>query len=361
MWIEAGSVFILSRGSARMPIADVLVSALKPRSLRVCSAALAAGLALGSAAARAEGDDEGIQFAQDDDEERPAAAATPAPDAAATPADAPAAAKPDETPTETPAEATPAPGALTEEPGVQPTTRSRRPPRNERMFGRYRIRVAGQRPKFDDGMEHYDELYGRPSIYPTFSADWFPLDWYATLGLTFHFGYYVADGHAAKNDTSPLEKDPNGQTTLTLIPLQIAAAAEFTPFTKKYVVIDAWLGVERLYWQEVRKSASSDASSGGTSGTSTPTTSAMAFAAGDSNSDDSLTNKGWKNATVVGVSANILLNAIDEETTRSMRSSMGLGSIYLSPFLEVVRQTSKSGISFGRSSFGVGFTFESVN
>jgi hypothetical protein len=38
---------------------------------------------------------------------------------------------------------------------------------------------------------------------------------------------------------------------------------------------------------------------------------------------------------------------------------MGLGYVYLSPFLEVVSQLD-SGASFSRSVIGVGFTFESL-
>jgi hypothetical protein len=40
---------------------------------------------------------------------------------------------------------------------------------------------------------------------------------------------------------------------------------------------------------------------------------------------------------------------------------MGLGSIYLTPFLEITRATQKTGISFGRTVYGIGFTFETVN
>ena len=76
---------------------------------------------------------------------------------------------------------------------------------------------------------------------------------------------------------------------------------------------------------------------------------------------DALTNKGWKNGTVVGASANILLNPIDESAAASMRGSMGLGYIYLSPYMEIVRTSSKEGASFGRTTYGLGFTFETTH
>lgn len=225
------------------------------------------------------------------------------------------------------------------------------------IFGHYRVRIAAARPKFDDGLKFYHELYGNPSVYPSFVADWFAWDWYATLGLSFRMGFYSADGYTAKEvpgkaikdiEASDIEKDKNGPASLTLIPLQIALTAEMTPFAKKWVVLDGWVGVERLYWQVVRTTKSKSST-------------ALIETAADSDDGDALTNKGWKNASVLGGSVNILLNGIDESSAASMRGSMGLGYIYLSPFIEIVRTTSKDGISFGRSSIGVGFTFESTH
>ena len=77
-----------------------------------------------------------------------------------------------------------------------PKLRVRRQANPDEVFGRYRVRVGMARPRFDDGLKFYDELYGKTSWYPTLSADWFAWDWYATLGLSFRGGYYTDRGHA---------------------------------------------------------------------------------------------------------------------------------------------------------------------
>jgi len=78
--------------------------------------------------------------------------------------------------------------------------------------------------------------------------------------------------------------------------------------------------------------------------------------------DRTLTNVGWRNAIVVGAAANILLNALDEESSASLRN-IGIGGIYLSPFMEWIRtvgQPAGSTFSFGRNVIGLAFTFETV-
>lgn len=253
-----------------------------------------------------------------------------------------------------------------------------RPPTDTRIFGRYRIRIAGARPRFDE-LEFYDDLYGDEKAYPQFQADWFAWDWYATLGLSFRFAYYSAEGHAAKANKPkdqvvesdfegaepPAKPDKAGPTTLTLVPLQLLGAAQFTPFDRKWIVVDAYAGLEYLYWQEVRTKAQSSTSSTatGSSGTGTDTgtssAAAMLLAESEGDDDDGYTNTGFKTASVFGVGLNILLNGLDERSVASMRGSMGLGYVYLSPFIEVVKQLD-GGASFSRSVIGVGFTFESL-
>lgn len=253
-----------------------------------------------------------------------------------------------------------------------------RPPTDTRIFGRYRIRIAAARPHFDE-LEFYDDLYGDEKAYPQFQADWFAWDWYATLGLSFRFAYYSAEGHAAKANKPkdqvvesdfdgaepPAKPDEAGPTTLTLVPLQLLGAAQFTPFDRKWIVVDAYAGLEYLYWQEVRTKAQSSTPSPttgtgtGTGGTGSSPAAAMLLAETEGDDDDGYTNTGFKTASVFGVGLNILLNGLDERSVASMRGSMGLGYVYLSPFIEVVRQLG-DGASFSRSVVGVGFTFESL-
>ena len=221
-----------------------------------------------------------------------------------------------------------------------------------RVFGRYRVRVGAANPTFTDKLKFYKELYGSPSVYPVFAADWFAWDWYVTFGISLRTGVYTADGKAAKTSTTPAEttaetlsKDETSSTALTLIPGQLALAAEFTPFPWKWMVFDGWYGVERLYFQETRSGAT--AKSGLLRPLATSATS------------EALTNTGFKTGIVYGGAVNIMLNALDEQSIQSMRGSMGLASIYLSPYIEFVKQTS-DGVDFSRVNRGITFTFETV-
>jgi hypothetical protein len=341
--------------------------------MRIFAHVIAAGAAalFASSPLLAQGEvDSDLEFAPDDADappaspaapsEAPAAAPQPAPSEAAGPASAPAAAT----------SAAPAGDGL-----ITP-----RPPTDTRIFGRYRIRIAAAKPRFDE-LEFYDDLYGDEKAYPQFQADWFAWDWYATLGLSFRFAYYSAEGHAAKANKPkdqvvesdfdgaepPAKRDKAGPTTLTLVPLQLLGAAQFTPFDRKWMVVDAYAGLEYLYWQEVRTKAQSSTSSTATGsgagtdtgGTGTSPAAAMLLAESEGDDDDGYTNTGFKTASVFGVGLNILLNGLDERSVASMRGSMGLGYVYLSPFIEVVKQLD-GGASFSRSVIGVGFTFESL-
>ena len=221
-----------------------------------------------------------------------------------------------------------------------------------RKFGRSRVQVSMNRPKFDEGQKHYGELYGTPSLYPTLMADWFPADWFVNPGVSFRIGGYSATGKTAKsyNEATDTVGDvnANSKTRLLYIPLQVLGKVEVTPFTRKWVVFDVWAGLEYGSFQETRESQ--DTSSSTTTTTTTTTTT--------SSDGKVLTKKGTKMATSFGASANILVSWLDARATNSMNRTMGLGGIYLTPYVEVVRSMSKSGLTFGRSVFGLGFTFE---
>lgn len=220
------------------------------------------------------------------------------------------------------------------------------------VFGRYRIRVGAANPTFTDQLKFYKELYGSPSIYPVFAADWFAWDWYVTFGISLRTGVYTADGKAAKTSTTPeattadsLSKDDTSSTTLTLIPGQLALIGEFTPLPWKWIVFDGWYGAERLYFQETRAGAS--------------VKSGLLRPLATSPTSEALTNSGFKTGIVYGGALNIMLNALDEQAIQSMRGSLGLAYIYLSPYIEFVKQTSE-GVDFSRVNRGITFTFETV-
>lgn len=237
------------------------------------------------------------------------------------------------------------------------TQRGRRSTYNDVMFGSYRVRLSVNRPEFNDDLKYYDELYGSPKNYGMIGADWFAWDWYATLGLGFRTGFYAANGERVKGGSVDLDNpDPDnfektGRTSLTVIPVQALLTMEFSPFKKKWIVIDGWFGAEYAYWQEVRVDDED---------TTSAAKSAFVLAASESSSDGDLTNRGWAPATVAGVAANILLNPLDDRSARSMESTMGIGYVYLSPFAEVITSTSDKGVKWGRKVVGVGFTFETI-
>ena len=286
----------------------------------------------------------------------------------------PAPVAPQVKPAPTPAPLTPAPAATSEEPKQ---TLDLSGGRRDVLFGSYRVRVSLAQPDFEK-LRFYDKLYGDEDPYPTISADWFFWDWYATMGLSFRAGFYTATGKAAKEINKPLqdvtdadvEKDPNSKTNLTVIPLQIALTAEITPLRQKWLVVDGYIGFESLYFQEVRNSP--DAPKGSGASPSAPALIQAETEASDDadDADDALTNKGTKQLTVLGFSANILLNGIDGgASANSMRGTMGLANIYLSPFIEYSRALDRSPTSskalsknpdFSRTTMGIGFTFESI-
>ena len=181
-------------------------------------------------------------------------------------------------------------------PEYQPVRLRLRQQTDSNLFGSYRIRLSGVQPSFSE-MPLYSTLYGEERWYPTLQADWFAFDWYATLGLTYRIGYYTAKGHAAQESTSSdiggigtsnsansgatesvvkaVQKDLSGPTELTFLPLQAGITAEFTPFNRKWLVLDIAAGLERAFLQEVRT---------GSSG-------------GQANSDDEyLTSSTWKSS-----------------------------------------------------------------
>ena len=249
-----------------------------------------------------------------------------------------------------------------------------------RMFGKYRIRLGIEKPKFDDGLNFYDELYGTAKGLPMLSVDYFPWDFYATLGVSFRIGYYTADGYTAKavsgrapKSSGEIVADHAGPASLTLIPMQFCFTAEGSPFSKKWLVLDGWVGVESVYWQETRVSTT-DTTSTAPSTAATPTTTSSVrlgrpsylldtTSTGSTSTDDtdtSLVNSGRKTASVIGFAANILLNPLDEESALSSRGTLGIGSVYLSPYMEIVRTIGTKGASWGRTALGLAFTFETA-
>jgi hypothetical protein len=223
-----------------------------------------------------------------------------------------------------------------------------------RLFGESRIHLGVHKPVFTERQKFYDKLYGAPSTYGSVGGDWFPVDWWVNPGLTMRLSGYSASGKAAVGAPTAQEVsdgnitlDQDSKTSLLFIPLMAGIKVEMTPFRRKWIVLEGWMGYEYGWWQETRQS------------TSTASIQIWSLAEETSNAPV-LTNKGNKRAIVMGASANILLNWLDESGVRSMISTMGISHVYLSPFFETVKSLSTDGMSFGRNVFGVGFTFESI-
>ncbi len=224
-----------------------------------------------------------------------------------------------------------------------------------RMFGSKKLQLSMNKPAFTEKQKLLETLYGKPRDYFAFGVDWFPLDWWVSPGIAGKIGGFSWTGKAAKaiDTTKPISEDnmtvdENSRATLLFIPMQIAAKIQMTPFQKKWIVFDGWFGSEYGWWQETRPEE----------------TAAMSvWMAADSTTTQKpvLTNKGVSSAVTFGGSAHILLNWLDEKSTRSMNATMGLSSIYLSPFFESIKSTKTDGYTFGRNVFGLGFTFESVH
>jgi len=222
--------------------------------------------------------------------------------------------------------------------------------RKGQVFGRKRVRLSIGKTKFDadSGQDEYETFYGNPKNMPEIQADYFFFDWYLTLGVSFSAGLYQADGHAVKlNESGAITKDLNAPTSLTFVPFQFAIIGQLSPLPWKWIVFDYWMGREFAYFQEVRNETSD--------------LSAMITLAETEDEPDQLTNKGYKNASIVGMSVNINLTGLDSGGVNSMRGPMGIGAVYLTGFMENVFDQSEGNVSFERSMVGIGFTFESVN
>lgn len=238
--------------------------------------------------------------------------------------------------------------AVTESATTQVTNQSADDVIEQRMFGTYKIGLGVAKPKLND-LKYYSDLFGEEKLYGVAQLDWFPFDWYVTAGFGLRTGMYRAKGYASKDPSTVtsgtgVTKDDNGPTTLTLIPAGLVAEIQGSPFRKKWLVLQGWGGIERTYWQVVREQV-----------TVTTTTSSS-----NSSSEGQQVNKGDSDAILIGGALCFLLNPIDEQSVNSMNASMGIGSVYLSPFLEIAKAKDTSSMNFSRTTIGVSFAFETL-
>lgn len=218
-----------------------------------------------------------------------------------------------------------------------------------RIFGRHKIQLAANRPNFNDGQKCYQKFYGKPETHLSFSGEWFPLDWWVNPGLYSRIGVYSVRGKAVSGgpqstqtvNCESLTVDENSSTSLLFVPIQIGAKIQFSPFRRKWLVLDYWTGGELSWWQETRNETAS-----------------LRMPYSLASSSQVYTSTGRKRSVSAGASIHLLLNPLDERTVRSMIDTMGIGYVFLSGFMETVKSTTKEGLTFGRNVVGIGFTFE---
>ena len=131
-------------------------------------------------------------------------------------------------------------------------------------------------------------------------------------------------------------------TQLVLIPLQVVGSLQITPWESRLVSFTGRFGLERIYVQETRTAAVSDEN-------------AATTAAGEGQ----LINSGWNMATVAGLAVSFRIDSWDPGTSRSLRS-MGLRSVYITPFIDKIATSDAKMGYFGRDQIGLMFSFETL-
>ncbi|MBI2602930.1 MAG: hypothetical protein HYW48_07735 [Deltaproteobacteria bacterium] len=213
----------------------------------------------------------------------------------------------------------------------------------------YKLQLSVGKPTFTK-MQYYDELFGSTEYLPTFGFAYkflgIPM---AQIGAGFKMSVYSANGNQAlKKGTSPVTiEKATGQSRLTVLPYQIFLIGQVSPFYKRYIVFDVWAGYEELYFEDVRLPA-----------------------AGEVESSDrrKVVTSGWDRSMTYGVSANFLLNPLEERAVQNLYNSMGFRFIYFGPFIEFVsslgegkgflNQQQTTPVDFSRQTFGITFMFE---
>ncbi len=228
--------------------------------------------------------------------------------------------------------------------------------------GGYEFSIGLSKPTFSK-INHYSELFGQTSYYPSFAATYklvyMP---YMTLGVGFKFSYYTDQGRPARvRDDGEIYPDERAESNLTLVPYQIFLSGQMTPFNSRYVVLNAWLGYEELYYEDVRMNKTQSA-------TTTTTTTTANTSTTTTEATQNEINSGWNKSLTFGVAVNFLLNPFDENSASSLRQSTGLRFIYVAPFAEFtstlsggrtfITQQLTSPVDFARTSYGVLFMFE---
>lgn len=194
---------------------------------------------------------------------------------------------------------------------------------------------------------HYEKLFGGPGLFPQIWIERYFFKFGLDLGVRWSAAYYQDKGNGAKNlnpSDFPLKKDLTDEqvdktqtSRLSLIPVQLSLVTSYSPFSKRWVIFQAWFGQQ---WTLVQN-------------TLTP-------AVSDGESDVSFINEGWNRESVFGAAISFDLSWADSRSTYSW-NAYGISGLFLTPFIEVQQGASKGSLGvYDRKSLGLMFTLESL-
>ncbi len=239
--------------------------------------------------------------------------------------------------------------------------------------GGYKIQLALGKPTFNK-LKYYKLLYGETNVYPSFSTSYKFLNFSGfSLGAGLRLSYYTANGKTATIGSDGEPTPTLSKSNLTIVPYQFFVSAQISPFSSRFLVLDAWAGYEELYYEETRlnKNTTTTTTTTTPATTTTPSTTPSTTTTSTANTDTAQKNEinsGWNKSFTYGLALNILLNPLDGSASHNLKHTMGLRFIYLAPYMEVttalnggklfINQRSASVVDFSRMSFGILFMFE---
>ncbi len=215
----------------------------------------------------------------------------------------------------------------------------------EKIGEKYKVKFGFARPNFSNYL-YYDDLYGGTSNYINLKVD----QYFGTrafsfpIGLQVGLGYYSDEGNPTSvrspsngQHFSDDEIDYNQKLILTLVPIELNAVSQWHLF-KNFLVWDFWGGLEYLVVQETRTSADTESKSDGSK---------------------NFVNYGQERSFVFGTGLGIRIDKVGGTSAWSLQS-LGFGAIYVQPYLEIVKASTKRMGDFSRSVVGLMMSFESI-
>ncbi len=217
----------------------------------------------------------------------------------------------------------------------------------------YAVSLSVARPSFQN-LNYYSDFYGSPNFFPSLNVTYklFHLP-YSNIGFGGKFSYYTANGRPLrKNSSGDFFADDTSSLTLKILPYEVYAMASIRPFKSRYVTLDVWAGYEELFYEEVRLQNVS-------------TTTAKSNSTNVQSQNE--VNDGWNKSLTYGLSLNFLINQFDYQSAKALEKGMGLGYIFIGPFVEFsktiggrlfISQQTPSVVEFSRTTYGLLFMFE---